>query len=189
MVLMFFILVVLNACGSQKRLVYPVSTVNPVPHVSPRLNTKAEYLNVINRMRASGRKCGNTVYKAAKPLRWNDRLYRASYEHSKDMALSKHFSHSGSGTKYDWTAKKQNLGRGSSFSKRIENNGYVKHRGIAENIAYGAKSVDVVMQQWIASPGHCKNIMNPQFTEVGMAEFVSKNGTHYWTQDFAAKLP
>jgi len=47
----------------------------------------------------------------------------------------------------------------------------------------------LAMEGWLASPGHCKNIMNADFKEVGMA-FHYKEGSHYtyyWTQDFATK--
>jgi len=189
--LILFVLFMVSACGDSKRVAYPVKSVASVPHVSPRLDTRTQvnYLAAVNRMRAKTRKCGNTVYKAAKPLRWNTALYKASYEHSNDMAVCSYFSHKGSGKQSDWTAQKQKLGQCSSFVNRIENNGYIRHRGISENIAYGANSIETVMQQWIGSKDHCKNIMNPLYTEVGMAEVVSENGIHYWTQNFGAKLP
>lgn len=186
-----FVLFMFSACGSRKRVIYPVSSVAPVPYVSSKLDagTEARYLAAVNNLRTKTRKCGNRVYKAAKPLKWNERLYKASYEHSKDMAACSHFAHKGSGTQHDWTAKTQKLGRCSSFVNRIENNGYIHHKGLSENIAYGAKSIETVMQQWIDSEGHCRNIMNPQYTEVGIAKVVSENGVYYWTQNFGAKLP
>ena len=179
-------LLILGGCGAHKRVVYPVSKVHPVPHRAPALDNaiKKHYLHAVNRMRAKSRQCGNKIYRAAKPLRWNDRLYHAAYEHSKDMAQCSYFSHSGSGTKSDWTAKAQKLGRCSSFANRIENNGYLRHRGISENIAYGAASVEQVMKQWINSEGHCRNIMNPNYSDFGMAQVRSENGTYYWTQNF-----
>jgi len=39
-----------------------------------------------------------------------------------------------------------------------------------------------VMQGWFHSPGHCKNLMNPAFKEIGIAE----NNT-YWVQDFGGR--
>jgi len=188
--LIFLAIFMLSACGSRKRVVYPISNINPAPYSTSKLDRKTQlhYLSVVNNMRSKTRKCGNTVYKAANPLKWNDGLYKASYEHSKDMAVCSHFSHNGSGTQSDWTAKNQKLGKCSSFVNRIENNGYIKHRGLSENIAYGAKSIEMVMQQWIDSKGHCKNIMNPLYTEVGIAEVVSEKGVHYWTQTFGSRI-
>jgi len=183
------LLLILGGCGAQRYVVYPVSKVHPVPHRAPTLESaqKKHYLNVVNRMRAETRQCGNKHYRAAKPLRWNESLYHAAYEHSKDMAQCSYFSHSGSGTQSDWTAKAQNLQRCSTFVNRIENNGYLRHRGISENIAYGATSVESVMQQWIGSEGHCRNIMNPKYTEFGMAQVSSQNGVTYWTQNFGTR--
>jgi uncharacterized protein YkwD len=182
-------LFILSGCGVHKRVVYPVSKVHPIPYTAPTLDNavKKQYLDAVNRMRAKPRQCGNKIYHAAKPLRWNENLYNAAYEHSKDMAQCSHFSHSGAGTQSDRTAKVQNLQRCSTFANRIENNGYLRHRGISENIAYGATSIESVMQQWISSEGHCWNIMNPKYTEFGMAQVRSQNGVTYWTQNFGTR--
>jgi uncharacterized protein YkwD len=58
---------------------------------------------------------------------------------------------------------------------------------LGENIAAGQTTVDSVMADWMASPGHCANIMRPEFVEMGVA---CVNGTPantyrtYWTMDF-----
>lgn len=184
-------LAVLAGCGSRKTVVYPACKIRPNPHPAPELSheTKISYLDAVNRMRAKPRRCGNKVYAAAKPLQWDDTLYKAAYEHSKDMAMCCHFSHEGSGRESDWTAKAQSLGRCSSFVNRIENNGYTKHRTVAENIAYGANTLEGVMRQWIGSEGHCRNIMNPLFTDFGMAKAAASDGRYYWTQTFGADIP
>jgi len=180
----------LSACGNNKVVVYQASQVCVIPCKAEKLDnaTKNSYLSAVNKMRAVPRQCGTKTYRAAKPLVWNEALYKASYEHSKDMALCNYFSHKGSGLQSDWTAEKQKLGRCSTLINRIENNGYGRYGGLAENIAYGAKSVEKVMQQWINSDGHCKNIMNPKFTDFGMAKVVSENGTVYWTQNFGKQM-
>ncbi len=173
---------VLAGCGSRK--VYKQSTINSKPYAAPKIDDsiKYKYLTAINTFRSQGRSCGTAGYFSAAPaLRWNDSLYRASYEHSRDMMQSNSFSHKGSQSTFDWTAKAQSLSRASSFKDRIKNNGYTKWKNIAENIAMGSYTVDQVMDQWISSDGHCANIMNPQFTDVGMAQFNA-----FWTQDFSA---
>jgi len=179
----------LDGCGTHKRVIYPVSAVNPVPINAPKLDNveKYSYLSAINKIREKPRLCGHKMYTAAKPLHWNEMLYRASYEHSKDMAVSTHFSHRGSGRQSDWTARTQKLVHTSTFVDRIDNNGYKNYRALSENIAYGARSLAVVMQQWVGSDGHCQNIMSPNFTEFGMAKVESKNGTVYWTQNFGTR--
>jgi len=190
----YFVLIVLllmNGCGGHKRVVYPVCKVVPVPHAAPKIDNeiKQHYLTAVNKMRSQSRICGSKTYRAVKPLKWNSTLYSAAYEHSKDMAESAHFSHYGSGTKNDWTAKTQKLSSCSTFVNRIENNGYIRHLGIAENIAYGMRTVDEVMQQWITSKGHCANIMNPAFTDIGMAQVKGDSGSYYWTQTFGSTIP
>jgi len=181
-------MIFLTACSTTE--VYKESKTVPKPYLAPALeyDSKKAYLNALNQVRRQGRSCGGEGYFSSAPaLRWSDSLYRASYEHSHDMAKSSSFSHLGSSTSYDWTAKVQHLKRGSSFKERIENNGYTKWKNIAENIAMGPSTIEGVMAQWLRSDRHCANIMNPEFTDVGMAG-VKKEGmyqSYYWTQDFA----
>ncbi len=184
----FIVLFLLSACGGKKRIIYPISKVRPMPYPVASLDEidQRRYLNAVNSMRANQRYCGTKFYDVAKPLVWNQALYKASYEHSKDMAITQTMSHPGSGTQSDWTVQQQSLKRPSRFSERIENNGYLRHKGIAENIAYGARDLSHVMQQWIHSEGHCRNIMNPTYTELGMAEVKSSDGVSYWTQNFGS---
>jgi uncharacterized protein YkwD len=55
---------------------------------------------------------------------------------------------------------------------------------VGENIAYGPKSAEEVVQGWLDSPGHCGNIMDPRFAEMGIAYAAgraSKRGL-YWVQ-------
>jgi len=148
---------------------------------------KRKYLEAVNRMRAKSRMCGFlSYYAAAKPLKWNDALYGAAYEHSADMAKSRKFSHKGSGSSSDWTARKQNLAKGSLLRERIKGNGYAKRKLIGENIAYGNYSLAQLMQLWVNSKGHCANIMNPKFTDFAMAKVHSHGSVYYWTQVFAS---
>jgi uncharacterized protein YkwD len=53
---------------------------------------------------------------------------------------------------------------------------------IGENIAFGPPTIAEVMQGWFNSPGHCKNLMNPEFKEIGVAEDRT-----YWVQDFGGR--
>ena len=75
---------------------------------------------------------------------------------------------------------------GSNPAQRDRRAGH-PYRSIGENIAAGwqMKPEDSVAG-WIKSPGHCANLMNPAFTEMGVAFAVdpgSKMGV-YWTQTF-----
>lgn len=59
-------------------------------------------------------------------------------------------------------------------------------RGVGENIAAGATSPAKVMEMWMNSPGHRKNILDPNYKELGVG-YTYHNGTeyqHYWVQLF-----
>jgi uncharacterized protein YkwD/vacuolar-type H+-ATPase subunit F/Vma7 len=150
------------------------------------------FLKVMNEARAKGRTCGEYGYfKPAPPLKWNHNLYVAAYRHSYDMAKSNTFSHTGSGTKTDLAATALHPGRGSTMRERIDYAEYKNWRKIGENIAAGTNMTlaQQAVEAWIKSPPHCKNLMNPEFTEVGLARFYDSNShyKYYWTQDFGSR--
>lgn len=188
-ILALLFMILFDGCRSHK--VYRQSTMVSRPASTPKMDNKLkqQYLHAVNKVRSQGRNCGSAGYfAAASAVRWSDALYKAAYEHSHDMSQSKLFSHQGSSGSSDWTAKVQHLDKGSSFKARIENNGYKQWKNIAENIEMGSSTVDSAMDHWVGADKHCANIMNPDFTDVGMA-YVKKPGSHstyYWTQTFAA---
>jgi uncharacterized protein YkwD len=151
---------------------------------------KAAFIEAINAARAETQDCGDMgVFDPAPALAWNDRLANAAYEHSYDMAQSNTFSHTGSGTQSDATAQALHPSEGSTLSERIEHQGYTQWRRVGENIAAGYADAAEVVQGWLDSPHHCANLMNPEFTEVGMA-LVTQDGSDYyfyWSQEFGAK--
>jgi uncharacterized protein YkwD len=57
-----------------------------------------------------------------------------------------------------------------------------KHRA-AENIAYGQRSVQEVMRDWMKSPGPRANILNPRWRKIGVGVYYS-GGTLWWCQHF-----
>lgn len=133
---------------------------------------RREFLNEINRVRQQGCNCGTTYMPPAPPLVWNNQLEIAAIGHARDMADNHYFSH----TSRD----------GRSVEDRVVLAGYTfkgyRSFAVGENIAQGQMSIAEVMQGWFNSPGHCKNLMNPAFKEVGVAE----NNT-YWVQDFGGR--
>ncbi len=133
---------------------------------------KASLLARINQLRATGADCGSDgVFGAAAPLTWNDKLVAAAEEHSQDMAAKNYFSH----TSAD----------GRTLADRINATGY-SWSSVGENIAAGYIGVNAVMDGWIASPGHCANLMNAGFAEVGVVCVAgAANDTYstYWTMD------
>jgi len=121
-------------------------------------------LSLVNQARSVQRSCGSTAYAAAAPLTLDARLTRAAQLHSQDMQATGIFSHTGS--------------NGSSVGERASAQGYVWSR-IGEDIAWGFPTSRAVVQAWLASPGHCANIMDPKFQHLG----TGVAGT-YWTLDF-----
>jgi len=131
-------------------------------------------LQRINQLRASGANCGSSGQFAPAPaVAWNALLTQAADGHSRDMAAQNYFDH----TSRD----------GRTFSQRIDATGY-EWSTAGENIAAGYTSVDAVMDGWTQSAGHCANLMNQNFTEIGVACVPGTSSTmyrNYWTMDLA----
>ena len=72
---------------------------------------------------------------------------------------------------------------GSSFSTALTQQG-VTYRGSGENIAWGQKTPEQVMNGWMNSDGHRANILNKNFTKIGVGYYQNASGTNYWTQLF-----
>lgn len=72
---------------------------------------------------------------------------------------------------------------GSTFSTALKENG-VSFKGAGENIAWGQRSPEEVMKGWMNSPGHRANIMNKNFTRIGVGHYQNNAGVNYWTQLF-----
>lgn len=132
-------------------------------------------LAVIRAARAASRMCGDGIHQATGTVTWNPLLEQAALSHVQDMAYVNFFSHEGSD--------------GLSVSNRADNVGY-NWRAIGENIAAGQLDIDEVHQGWLDSPGHCRNIMNPLFTEVGAAcvPGVDTDYGTYWAVVFGDQL-
>jgi uncharacterized protein YkwD len=133
---------------------------------------RTEFLNSINATRQKGCNCGSKYFPPAPPLTWNNDLEDAAVGHAKDMARKNYFSHDSKD--------------GRSMEDRIVYAGYkfkgFKSFAIGENIAQGQQSIAEVMAGWFKSEGHCRNLMNPDFKEVGVAEYKT-----YWVQDFGGR--
>ncbi len=144
----------------------------PVAQTCGLSGFQQELMERINQFRAAARTCGTLQYAAAPALKWNSKLFNSAAGHSADMAVKNYFSH----TSQD----------GRSFSQRITGAGYA-WRTAGENIAAGQTSVAQVMTGWINSPGHCANLMNRNFTEVGVACVRNDASSYrtYWTMNLA----
>jgi uncharacterized protein YkwD len=133
---------------------------------------RARVVDLVNAARAEARKCGRTRHAAAPPLTASRDLNEAAERHARDMARRKYFDHRGAD--------------GSQPKDRVLRAGY-EPRLTGENIAYGPKSAEEVVAGWLASPGHCENIMEPRFEHIGIGVATARgNGRIYWVQTFGA---
>jgi uncharacterized protein YkwD len=103
-----------------------------------------------------------------KPLASNPMLQAAAIDHARDMARRRKMSHKGSD--------------GSSPFDRMKGHGYVFVEA-AENVAYGFDDVDSVMDGWMKSPGHRRNILG-NFSEIGVGRAIASDGASYWCVTF-----
>jgi uncharacterized protein YkwD len=132
----------------------------------------ADLLLRVNRARAQPRRCGSKDFPAAPPLQPSALLRRAAEAHSQDMVSHNYFAHEG----YD----------GSTPAQRVAATGY-RYQLVGENLASGPESAAEAVAGWLASPGHCENIMDARFSESGVAYAANNSGTPrvYWVQEFA----
>ena len=72
---------------------------------------------------------------------------------------------------------------GSNCNTALDQAG-ISYRGYGENIAYGQRSAEEVMQGWMNSSGHRANILNRSFTSIGVGHYKDSSGTDYWCQLF-----
>ena len=131
---------------------------------------RAEVLQRVNALRAAGAVCGTVSYGPAVALNWDDLLQKAASEHSADMAQNNYFSHDSL--------------NGKTMGQRLLDAGY-SYSAAAENIAAGDTSVESVVTRWLNSPGHCVNMMNPVYRDVGVACVRNDAAAYgnYWTMD------
>ena len=131
-------------------------------------------LELINSARTQPRQCGTQAFAPTGPLTWNATLETAAEAHTRDMANNNYFDHK------DRT--------GGTPGDRAELAGYIAQQ-IGENIAAGLDTPRKVVDGWLASPGHCANIMNPQFRELGAAYATDPKSDAgiYWTALFGTQ--
>ncbi len=130
-----------------------------------------DVLVIVNEVRAAGASCGGASFAATGPLTMNPELRCAARVHSKDMLERGYFDH----TNPD----------GEDPFVRMNRAGYDWFTA-GENIAAGQPTPSEVMQGWMDSPGHCRNIMSPDFADIGVGAFAGEGGAYglYWTQVF-----
>lgn len=163
---LFVFLFIFSIAVTAKANAQPAAA-NQTYEVIPATVNRAKMLQLVNEVRRKGCQCGDTYYYPAPPLTWNNQLELAAYKHTDDMAKNNFFSHYAPD--------------GSRGSDRLERTGY-RWKTYGENIGQGYKTEKEMLDGWLASPGHCKNIMNKTFKEMG----VARVGT-LWTQEFGSR--
>lgn len=120
-----------------------------------------EVVNLVNQERES---------RGIPTLIVNYSLQEAAWKHSEHMARNKVLCHSGCGD--------------GDPASRIRATGY-KAATWGENVASGQRTSTQVMNAWMNSSGHRRNILNPDFTDIGVAYAVGGLYGNSWTQVFA----
>jgi uncharacterized protein YkwD len=107
------------------------------------------------------------------PLKMNAKLLQSAREHSANMAKQMKMDH---------------VLDGKEPKDRVKEVGYVyAHTG--ENVSYGQRTPAEALQVWMGSPGHRRNIVRPEYTELGVSVAKSSKGVPYYTQVFGTPLP
>jgi uncharacterized protein YkwD len=132
----------------------------------------ARTLQLVNEARARTTRCGNRSFAPAPPVTLSGTLGGVALGHASDMAENDYFEH-------------EDLA-GHTPADRVRAVGY-REKLVGENIAFGPRTADEVVQGWLDSPGHCENIMDPRFAEMGIA-YAAGRGKRglYWVQVLAA---
>jgi len=144
----FVKLIKTNVLSSIFNLIFAATLVvalNTLPALAGNIdNVGAAAIEQINGLRAR---------KGSAALRISKKLTEAAANHAQDMVQNELFSHTGS--------------NGSSMGDRIraQNYGFCM---ASENIAKGQRSLNAVLESWMSSKGHRRNLLNPGVTEFGL---------------------
>ena len=105
------------------------------------------------------------------PLPLSDKLTAVANEKARDMAVNNYFSHTSPTYGSPW--------------QMLQQYG-IRYKTAGENIAYNQRSAKDVMDAWLHSSGHRANILNADFTDIGIGYF-DENTRPYWTQEFIGR--
>jgi len=146
-----------NPQVSNPNLIYPGQVLTIPQEDASALAFESEVIRLVNEPRAKN---------GLKALTANWELSRVARYKSRDMVDNRYFSHTSPtyGTPFQMIRS-----FGLSF------------RTAGENIAYGQRTPQAVVNAWMNSSGHRANILNASYTQIGVG-YVAKG--HYWTQMF-----
>jgi uncharacterized protein YkwD len=135
-------------------------------------SAETEMLELMNRDRVATENLEETRGRA-NPLRWDDRLAAVAKAHSEEMARSGSLSHVGADGSAPW--------------QRVSYTG-IQWLSTGENVARvrdAAEAEELFMDEPKFQQNHRANILNPNYTHVGVGIARDSEGTLYITADFA----
>jgi len=106
-------------------------------------------------------------------LKLSPQLNDAALSYSEVLASGSCFEHS--------------CGAVPNFADRLGLAGYTGWASIAENIAAGYPTPEAVVAGWMDSPGHRRNILSPDYNEIGVGVVSGGSYGTYWTQEFGSR--
>ena len=138
-------------------LIYPGQIIN-IPATDASVTAyEQEVIRLVNEIR---------VQNGLKPLTYDWELSRVARFKSQDMKDNRYFAHN-------------SPVYGTPF-QMIRNFG-ISFRSAGENIAKGYATPQAVVNSWMNSSGHRANILNANYTKIGVGYVPAGN---YWTQMF-----
>ena len=139
----------------------PAPTAPAAPADSAELGAyEQQVVDLVNKERAAA---------GLSPLKANTKLASVAEKKAEDLRDKGYFAH-------------QSPTYGSPFDMMKQFG--ISYTAAGENIAKGQKTPADVMNGWMNSPGHRANILNSNFTEIGVGYVTDSNGTTYWVQHF-----
>jgi hypothetical protein len=124
---------------------------------------EVQCLNEVNRLRQSHKLV---------PLAFSENLLQVARSYSRRMAEEKFFSH--------------NDPEGRSVRERV-NEANIKWRMVGENLALSngyINPVAISLRGWMDSPGHRRNLLDPDWRHTAIGVWISADGTVYFTEIF-----
>jgi uncharacterized protein YkwD len=134
-----------------------------------QMQRAVEQLNALRQQAAPCAQAGSAMQR----LSWESRLASSAVEQARDLAVQDRLSHTDS--------------RNRGLGVRLRSVGYPA-AGAGENLAAGQSDIADTLQAWLASPSHCANLMQPEYSDVGLA-CVQRRSSRYqrfWVAHFGA---
>ena len=151
-----------NPQVSNPDLIYPGQILTIPEEDAAVTQYEQEVIRLVNEIR---------VQNGLSALTYNWELSRVARYKSQDMVDNRYFSHTSPtyGTPFQMIR---------SFG--------LSYRSAGENIAYGQRTPQAVVNAWMNSSGHRANILNGTFTSIGVGYYVDGAGAAHWVQIFQA---